>query len=623
MRLLDRMERLADELDMPSVRPNQRTYNVALSVIANSASSVPSSLDEYYESIGNKTEEAAAMKGENATSTTASSARRAFNPLHPGRAAESILSRMLSSGLRPNAYTFASVLNTYQRIPNGKLDAAMAADAVIRGMESLHLHGRIDDAPDVFHYTMACACWSRSGEAGVAGERCSEILRHMMERDAAGHDRVRPNIRTFNAVIDSHAYNGRVGDAEDMLMSMVDSYESSAARSMDGIEDEELPVRPDSFSFNTGRGGPEPDAPVHERRQRRRPPERELVRVHNLPLHQGRGAAGEGRAGPRAGTAKEDDRPVQERVQGAVARAAEPDQSHLLLHVGDRRALCPAPAGLGRRGRGAPGPHDAAQRQGREPPAEHVRLPLGPVRVVVVRVRRRREEGHGFAGADGGRDGRVVEGGGGVHIEDDAAVLRARADGVGTEPGAGQGRGGPSRPRDDGAELRDGEHGVEAERPGVLDGPELVRVRRHGPGRQDREARAGEPGVPGEGVRGGRVDPEEGPGRAVPRGAPESSHIRHVHQVLRPTRPAGGAFRGGRRLGLRRLLRRRPRHGLRPDAAPVRPEPPAVPEGAGRQRVQGREPQGKEPVEGREEAQAHQVGRAAGGLEAERREVRP
>jgi hypothetical protein len=32
---------------------------------------------------------------------------------------------------------------------------------------------------------------------------------------------------------------------------MIDNYESSAARSMDGIEDEELPVRPDIFSFNT------------------------------------------------------------------------------------------------------------------------------------------------------------------------------------------------------------------------------------------------------------------------------------------------------------------------------------------------------------------------------------
>jgi pentatricopeptide repeat protein len=73
----------------------------------------------------------------------------------------------------------------------------------------------------------------------------------MHERHKDGYPRVRPNIRTYNAVIDSHAYNGRIAEAEDMLLSMVDNYESSAARSMDGIEDEELPIRPDSFSFNT------------------------------------------------------------------------------------------------------------------------------------------------------------------------------------------------------------------------------------------------------------------------------------------------------------------------------------------------------------------------------------
>eukprot|EP00984_Skeletonema_dohrnii_P015369 scaffold6625_cov117-Skeletonema_dohrnii-CCMP3373.AAC.6 len=238
MKLLDRMERIADELDMPSVRPNQRSYNVALDVIAKSAMIANTSLSGYYykdkkQSLNNK------RPGQH------------FNPLFAGRAAESILSRMLARDFRPDAYTFASVLNTYQRIPNGKLDAALAADAVVRGMESLHLHGKIDQPPDVFHYTMVCACWSRSGEQGVAGERCSEILRHMQQRDLSGFPRVRPNIRTFNAVIDSHAYNGRVAEAEDMLLSMVDNYESSAARSMDGIEDEELPVRPDSFSFNT------------------------------------------------------------------------------------------------------------------------------------------------------------------------------------------------------------------------------------------------------------------------------------------------------------------------------------------------------------------------------------
>ena len=260
MRLLDRMDSVAKELDMPSVRPNQRSFNVALDVISKSAPRVNISLASYYDDV-----DAPMDKG-----------KHAYNPLYAGRAAESLLSRMLANNFRPDAYAFASVLNTYQRIPKGRLEAALAADGVVRGMESLHFHNRIDDPPDVFHYTMVCACWSRSGEQGMAGERlvvppvlsfceiihssnlsrlsisrCSEILRHMQDRHKLGFARTKPNIRTYNAVIDAHAHNGRLEEAEDMLISMVDAYESSAARSMEGVDDEELPVRPDSFSFNT------------------------------------------------------------------------------------------------------------------------------------------------------------------------------------------------------------------------------------------------------------------------------------------------------------------------------------------------------------------------------------
>jgi pentatricopeptide repeat protein len=268
MRLLDRMENLAVELDMPSVSPNQRSYNIALSVITNSAARLDTSLAGYYNDkhshksyLDDEGKQDTILSESGLVKVSKKKKSRLFNPLYAGMAAESILSKMLSQNHRPDAYTFASVLNTYQRIPNGKLESALAADAVVRGMESLHLHGRIDDPPDVYHYTMVCACWSRSGgehQNGAGpdvvnpGERCSEILRHMQQRHLDGFPRVKPNIRTYNAVIDSFAYNGRLEEAESMLFSMVDNFESSAMRSMlEGIEDTELPVRPDSFSFNT------------------------------------------------------------------------------------------------------------------------------------------------------------------------------------------------------------------------------------------------------------------------------------------------------------------------------------------------------------------------------------
>ena len=56
---------------------------------------------------------------------------------------EFILASMIARDFRPDTYSFASVLITYQRTPNDKLDATLAADdAVARGMESLHLQGK-------------------------------------------------------------------------------------------------------------------------------------------------------------------------------------------------------------------------------------------------------------------------------------------------------------------------------------------------------------------------------------------------------------------------------------------------------------------------------------------------
>ncbi|KAL7549945.1 hypothetical protein ACHAWF_013196, partial [Thalassiosira exigua] len=165
MRLLDRMEGLADELDMPSVYPNQRSYNVALGVIAGSAANLDTSLAEYYGDTndGSKRDDKGRDKssqpdrpsekrrGSSGADAPAKDRPRSrpLNPLYPGRAAEAVLDRMLSRGMRPDAFAFASVLNAYQRIPNGRLDAALAADAVVRGMESLHFHDRIDEPVSV------------------------------------------------------------------------------------------------------------------------------------------------------------------------------------------------------------------------------------------------------------------------------------------------------------------------------------------------------------------------------------------------------------------------------------------------------------------------------------------
>jgi hypothetical protein len=170
MRLLDRMESLAIDLDMPSVRPNQHSYNIALSVITNSAARLDTFLTGYFKGddsynkkyLGNKEKKENAASESGVMNIAKMKKPRLFNPLNAGMAVELILSSMLSHNHCPDVYTFASVLNTYQQITNGKLEAALAANIVVRGMELLHLRCRINDPPNIFHYTMVCACWLRS-----------------------------------------------------------------------------------------------------------------------------------------------------------------------------------------------------------------------------------------------------------------------------------------------------------------------------------------------------------------------------------------------------------------------------------------------------------------------------
>ncbi len=63
---------------------------------------------------------------------------------------------MLSRSYPPDAYTLASIINTYKCVPNGKLDTALAADLVVHCMESIHLHDWINKLRGNLHYTMVC-----------------------------------------------------------------------------------------------------------------------------------------------------------------------------------------------------------------------------------------------------------------------------------------------------------------------------------------------------------------------------------------------------------------------------------------------------------------------------------
>jgi pentatricopeptide repeat protein len=159
-----------------------------------------------------------------------------------GEKAEQILNHMFelfrngTIGAKPDAYSFAAVLNTYQTMET--LAATERADEIVRHMEGLYEKGEIDSHPDTVHYSILCATWSKSNDRRAA-HRVVDILSKMKEKDRAGLPNVRPNTRTYNSCLDALCRADETTKAEELLYHML-------ALTRDGDRD----ASPDAFSFN-------------------------------------------------------------------------------------------------------------------------------------------------------------------------------------------------------------------------------------------------------------------------------------------------------------------------------------------------------------------------------------
>jgi len=157
--------------------------------------------------------------------------------------AEDVLNRLYDkyqSGegtVKPDAFSWAAVLSAYQKSSDPR--SAERADGIVRKMEELYEAKKIDCPPDVYHYTIACAAWARSRQEG-APARCTQILSHMFERHKAGYPGVKPNIRTYNSVLDCLSRGGYEDRAEKLLYHMLRRYREGDAD-----------AAPDAFSFNS------------------------------------------------------------------------------------------------------------------------------------------------------------------------------------------------------------------------------------------------------------------------------------------------------------------------------------------------------------------------------------
>lgn len=125
--------------------------------------------------------------------------------LKAAKRAEQTLERMfqlyadgVSPNSKPDAFSYTAILRCYQGL--GTPEAAQRGNEILSHMEELYESNILNEPPDTFHYTIVCSTWSLS-RAKEAPQKCIEILSRMKEKDAGGWPRVRPNIRTFNAVL--------------------------------------------------------------------------------------------------------------------------------------------------------------------------------------------------------------------------------------------------------------------------------------------------------------------------------------------------------------------------------------------------------------------------------------
>ena len=120
-----------------------------------------------------------------------------------GERAEQVVRHMFEKGdpkVKPNAFSFTAVLSAYQ---NSRDPAdANRADEILREMEVLYYEkGELDAPPDVYHYTIVANAWAKSG-LPTAPKRVMQIVSHMNELAQQGNAAVKPNPRTYLALLD-------------------------------------------------------------------------------------------------------------------------------------------------------------------------------------------------------------------------------------------------------------------------------------------------------------------------------------------------------------------------------------------------------------------------------------
>jgi len=172
------------------------------------------------------------------------------------RQAEACFHRMLSLStatsderIQPDTCSFNSLIGAYAKIgasiPGAK-ERAIRAEDLLRQMENLYREnpeGNKSVKPDVVSYSSVVSAYAKAsmwGEEGCA-LKALEILKMMEELYEGGEEGVKPNKRTYTAVINAFARTGQPENAEMILSNMKRRYELSG----------DVSLKPDTICFTS------------------------------------------------------------------------------------------------------------------------------------------------------------------------------------------------------------------------------------------------------------------------------------------------------------------------------------------------------------------------------------
>lgn len=141
------------------------------------------------------------------------------------------------TGEKPNSFIYDTVLRALAG--KGK-EGALEAERILDNMDQLYLDGDVDLKPNTKSYYAVIIGLAKNGEA----DRAENVLQKMISRHQEGNDNVQPSNYQFNAVIDALSKSGGGVDAAERAEALLDQMNDLDQK---GVGD----LRTDTFTVNS------------------------------------------------------------------------------------------------------------------------------------------------------------------------------------------------------------------------------------------------------------------------------------------------------------------------------------------------------------------------------------